>query len=303
MANPSSDSAASGLSISTVERDTGFSKDTLRVWEKRYRFPTPVRDQFGERVYSLPEVEKLRAVRRLMDMGHRPGKIVPLSLPELAALAGVGNGWPPCPEELLPLIDLIKAHRIEDLRLHLGQALLRRGLQSFLLETVVPMNRAVGDLWARGEFQIFEEHLYTEVLQAVLRGALNAMQRTGAPPRVLLATVPGEQHGLGLLMAEGLFAVEGCACVSLGTQTPVQDIVLAAASQRADVVALSFSAAFPAAQVWNALEEMRQQLPANTALWAGGGNAALAKRAAQGVTVIAGLGAIAQTVAAWREPV
>ncbi|MGA0116507.1 MAG: MerR family transcriptional regulator, partial [Burkholderiales bacterium] len=31
--------------IAAVERDTGLSKDTLRVWERRYGFPAPVRDQ------------------------------------------------------------------------------------------------------------------------------------------------------------------------------------------------------------------------------------------------------------------
>ena len=32
------------LSIAAVERDTGLSKDTLRVWERRYGFPSPGRD-------------------------------------------------------------------------------------------------------------------------------------------------------------------------------------------------------------------------------------------------------------------
>ena len=30
--------------IADVERDTGLSKDTLRVWERRYGFPLPLRD-------------------------------------------------------------------------------------------------------------------------------------------------------------------------------------------------------------------------------------------------------------------
>ncbi|MET1081887.1 MAG: MerR family transcriptional regulator, partial [Burkholderiales bacterium] len=29
------------VSIATVERDTGLSKDTLRMWERRYQFPRP----------------------------------------------------------------------------------------------------------------------------------------------------------------------------------------------------------------------------------------------------------------------
>ena len=29
------------LGIGVVERDTGLSKDTLRIWERRYHFPVP----------------------------------------------------------------------------------------------------------------------------------------------------------------------------------------------------------------------------------------------------------------------
>ena len=298
--NTTIQSGASELGIGAVERDTGLSKDTLRMWERRYRFPAPARDQFGERLYGAADVAKLRAVRRLMDLGHRPGELIALSLEELDALASETGARAPCPDALQPLLALIKGHRVEELRLDLGQALMRQGLQPFLLDTVVPLNRAVGDLWAQGEFAIFEEHLYTESLQGVLRGALGAMQRTGAPPRVLLTTLPGEQHGLGLLMAEAMLAVDGCACVSLGTQTPVQDIVLAADSQQADVVALSFSAAFPAAQVWDALREIRRRLPASITLWAGGGNPALSRGSAEQVTAIGGLDAIPRAVGAWR---
>ena len=37
------------VSIATVERETGLSKDTLRMWERRYGFPRPARDDNGER--------------------------------------------------------------------------------------------------------------------------------------------------------------------------------------------------------------------------------------------------------------
>ena len=53
--------------IATVERDTGLSKDTLRVWERRYGFPNPSRDSNGERVYTSEQFEKLRVLRRLID--------------------------------------------------------------------------------------------------------------------------------------------------------------------------------------------------------------------------------------------
>ncbi|NDG58046.1 MAG: MerR family transcriptional regulator, partial [Betaproteobacteria bacterium] len=75
------------LSISAVERDTGLSKDTLRVWERRYGFPEPVRDSLGERLYPVEQVERLRLIRRLMDAGHRPGKIMRMKPDQLQMLA------------------------------------------------------------------------------------------------------------------------------------------------------------------------------------------------------------------------
>jgi DNA-binding transcriptional MerR regulator len=61
--------------ISAVERETGLSKDVLRMWERRYGFPRPARDDNGERQYTLAETAKLRAVKRLMDIGVRAGRV------------------------------------------------------------------------------------------------------------------------------------------------------------------------------------------------------------------------------------
>ena len=75
------------LSIAAVERDTGIAKDTLRVWERRYNFPTPLRDKNDDRVYPADQIEKLRLLKRLLDLGHRPGRIVPLPIEALKELS------------------------------------------------------------------------------------------------------------------------------------------------------------------------------------------------------------------------
>ena len=76
-----------GFNIAAVERDTGLSKDVLRVWERRYGFPVPDRDVNGERLYPADQVERLRLIKRLMDQGHRPGKLIAAPADELTALA------------------------------------------------------------------------------------------------------------------------------------------------------------------------------------------------------------------------
>ena len=64
--------------IGTVERDTGIGRDTLRIWERPYGFPTPERNDKGERVYSAEQIRCLQRIRRMLDQGLRPGKVVPL---------------------------------------------------------------------------------------------------------------------------------------------------------------------------------------------------------------------------------
>ena len=263
------------LSIAAVERDTGLSKDTLRVWERRYGFPNPERDHFGERIYSIDQVDRLRAIRRLMDVGYRPGKIIGLSLEDLQALAeSVPQAAPIASEDqaadLDQLMNVLKSHEIEDLRRQLSQRVLRLGLARFVTELVAPLTEKVGDTWARGQLEIYEEHLFTESMQVVLRNAISTIPQPGNRPRVLLTTFPSEPHGMGLLMVEALLALEGCRCFSLGVQTPVWDIVLAAQAQDIDLVVLSFSPVMNPTLVVDGLTELRAKLPKSVEIWAGG---------------------------------
>jgi len=298
------------LSIAAVERDTGLSKDTLRVWERRYGFPRPQRDGFGERAYPLEQVEKLRVVKRLMDAGHRPGRIVEQPIERLLELGETRGAVPlalrgaalvPAPD-LRAYIDLVRAHDVDALRCRLVQAQLRLGLERFIAELVAPLNALVGDSWMRGHLEIFEEHLYTESLNGVLRSAIAALPppEAGARPRVLLTTFPNETHGLGLLMAEALLRLDGCRCVSLGTQTPVWDIVLAATAQRSDVVALGFSSVLTPSVVTEGLAELRGKLPRSVEIWAGGTAPVLSRRPTPGVTALPTLAQIADETRRWR---
>jgi len=293
-------------SISEVERDTGVPKETLRVWERRYAFPHPERDPNGERLYPASQVQRLRLVKRLLDLGYRPGKIMHLDGDALAELAAKAGAETPAPNtdapELRLALDLIKRHKVGELRQRLAQASLHLGLRRFVTDMVAPLTTLVGDSWAAGELAVFEEHLFAELIQGVMRNAIfTANQQIGpaAAPRILLTTVPQERHGLGLLMAEALFALEGAHCVSLGVQTPLGDIVRAARVHNADIVALSFSRAVsPRAAVDNVID-LQARLGDTAEVWAGGSCATLARRKL-GPQRVLDLDDIGGAVARWR---
>lgn len=293
----------SPFTISAVERDTGFSKDVLRMWERRYGFPKPGRDDNGERQYSAADVGKLRAMKRLMDVGLRPGKIIGLSLAELNAMAD--SRAPPRRDDLEPTLErdmlaMLTAHDVVGLSGGLASLLMRQGLQRFVLETVSPLNRAVGDAWMRGELQVFEEHLYTEQLQIALRGAINAFPRQTGAPRMLLTTFPSEQHSLGLLLVEAMVVPEGAQCISLGPQTPLMDIRRAAAAHNAHIVALSFSSAFPLRQATDGLAALRRDLPPQVTLWAGGEMTRRVRKTLPGVVLLPDLASAIGALRSWR---
>lgn len=259
------------FSIAAVERDTGLAKDTLRVWERRYGFPIPARDALGERLYSQAQLDLLRQVKRLIDQGARPGKLLADGQAGLhAALAeqSARPTLPTCPQ-FDELVALLRGHHSEALRSILQKWLGKQGLQRFVTDTVTPLNEAVGNAWMQGEIDVAEEHLYTEHIQNTLRAAINAQAAGGTRPRILLTTFPEELHSLGLLMAEAMLVPEGATCASLGTQTPIADIAAACRRGDFDIVALSFSAAYPLRQAREGVAALLGLLPPATELWVG----------------------------------
>ena len=179
--------------------------------------------------------------------------------PQPARQMQPGGESPSETEDVHPWLDLLRRQDAGGLRHALVRMINERGLARTLIEGISPMNVLVGQSWLEGRLAVHEEHLYTEVVQGTLRHAMVALQPPARPPRVLLTTLPGEQHGLGLLMAECFMVLEGCNTVPLGVQTPIPDLVNAVAAAQADVVALSFTAAQNPRDVRAALDQLRAQ--------------------------------------------
>lgn len=291
------------MRISEVERDTGLAKETLRVWERRYDFPQPERDEQGERLYPHTQVEQLRIIRRLMDHGFRPGKIVGKNLGQLQEmLDSISNQIVPVEQasRSVGLLKLLRLHRSLELRQALNRILALDGLKRFITETIAPLNRAVGDAWLRGDLTIPEEHLYTQQVQNVLRHAIQSQPCMDDRPNVLLATFPDEAHLLGILMVEALCLAEGAHCVSLGTQLPISDIAKYAQEGQFDVVALSFSGAYPAREAVRDLVHFRERLDPAIEVWAGGQALRNKQRRLTGVRVASELDVIPALIKSWR---
>jgi methylmalonyl-CoA mutase cobalamin-binding subunit len=291
-----------GLPIASVERETGLSKDTLRVWERRYGFPTPERDANGERLYAPTQVQRLTQIKRLMDRGHRPGKLLALDDAALIALDEARPGVLDTPNvlQLDNWMHLVKTHDSEALQRQFYREMAKRGLAGFVQDIVAPLIARVGEAWSRNELGIFEEHLFSQHLEKMFRTVLANMSPQHGSPRVLLTSLSGEEHTMGLLMVEALMVVEDVYPVLLGPQTPIDEIVRAAQIKQVDAVCLSFSSAYSPTLSAQGLRDLRQMLPAGIELWAGGYGVKAIRKPIDGVCLMPEFQDLYDGLAKWR---
>lgn len=283
--------------ISDVSRISGIPKDLLRMWERRYDYPAPTRDSHGNRIYSDKQLDKLVVIRQLVDQGKRPGKLVKLELPELNSM----QQQPQLKIDSKLLDELLRSGDASALHDCFHQQLLAHGLRSFIHRVMAPATARVGDAWSNGELAIHEEHLYTELMKNLVRQSLAEHLYEHGKPSVMLTTVPGEQHGLGLLMIEALLRLGGAKVISFGTEMPFRDIREAASTHKVNVIALSFSASFKQDDALVMLSGLRQMIEPGIGIWAGGSAFDSRDFTIDGVSFLDGLHGLERALAEWQR--
>lgn len=264
MANSKASTAEPTYPLRSAARLTGLSPELLRAWERRHRVVEPARTPGGTRRYRASDLERLRLLKAAIDAGHRIGALAGLSNAELEQL-GIATEAAPRDRlaEILAALDGAEAHRLLALQL---SAL---GAVAFARDLAMPLAREIGERWAGQRMRIASEHLATAVLRTLLGSALLPSATSLRGPRVVFATLAGERHELGLLMATLAAMGAGADPVYLGPEVPVEDLRDAVLRSSAAALALSIAAA-PASEV---LAALRASLPANVHLWVGGAGA------------------------------
>jgi DNA-binding transcriptional MerR regulator len=81
------------LTIEQISHLTGVSKSTLRYWEKSFNdFLKPGRTPSNRREYTLEDLDRVKAIKRVLEQEHLTAYGVRLRLPELFPPQGEGEG-------------------------------------------------------------------------------------------------------------------------------------------------------------------------------------------------------------------
>jgi DNA-binding transcriptional MerR regulator len=250
---------------------TGLSPELLRAWERRYRAVEPLRTPGGTRRYRASDLERLRLLRAAIEAGHRIGSLAALGNEELEQL---GSAIEAVPRDrlagiLAALDDLDGAEAQRLLAIQLSTL----GSVAFAREIAMPLLSEIGERWLGHRLRIASEHLATSVLRSMLGAALQPGATALRGARIVFATLGGERHELGLLMAALSAMGAGANPVYLGPEVPVEDLLHAVERSGAAALALSIVAQ-PTGEVTGRLAALRAALPPHVHLWVGGTGAA-----------------------------
>ena len=176
------------------------------------------------------------------------------------------------------LFQAVVAMDSDRMRWLLMESLGHLGWKPFLQHLVAQLLDRVGMAWAEGSIGIQQEHLVTEVLEDLLRERRLEFRTVPDRGRVLLCTLPGERHRLGLLMAALAYAAQGISTEMLGVDLPVASIAQAARTLRVDRVAVSLSIQSAGETTRRLLMDLQERLPSGCRLIVGGQGAARTRK-------------------------
>ncbi len=276
------------LSIQQLSQELDIGVDTLRAWERRYGFPTPERDYRGHRSYSVEQLEELKIVKKLQNHGLRPGNIFALSSvqrkAELGKMSTAGS------DQISALDQLIIAEP-DSIRATLSEKFQTLSLEKLIQKQLLPLIVALDHGWVSNRISIAQEHLISDILISLLSQHLQNNQPTAPNAHLLFLTINGERHKLGLYLSAALFQQHGINCTLIHEDLPISEIPELCQKMQAQGVALSFSQHYQDSQARKDLATLRQMLPTDKLIIAGG-DAVRKKFHLPGVLLCAELNAI-----------
>ncbi|MEX1164151.1 MAG: MerR family transcriptional regulator [Nitriliruptor sp.] len=228
------------LRIGEVSRRTGVAVPTLRAWERRYGLLTPDHTDGGHRLYSERDVDRVRAVQRLLEDGWNASAAArevlrapaPVARPTSISGAGQDGAAAELIARLERAIDGFDGPSADEI---VDATFARFEVPSAIDAVLLPVLRHLGDGWEDDPRIIAREHFATNTLRPRLQRLLRTRPRTTAP--VCLAAAPEtEEHDLGLLASAVVAADAGWRVHYLGARTPTVAMERASVDLSPDVV-------------------------------------------------------------------
>jgi DNA-binding transcriptional MerR regulator len=268
--------SAGQFTIKAVAQATGLTVETLRAWERRYEVVRPSRDGSGRRTYSAADVARLRLLRTATELGHTISRLASLGEEDLARLVAQSGGQA---RSTQPSRGQAFVERALDATVHsdptgveevLTSAIALLPPSEVIYSVISPLVREVGERWHRGAVTIAQEHMVTDIVRRLIISVSRGYLRTENGPCLVLATLSGERHELGILMCSWLAATRRYHTHYLGADCPADEIARFAREVDASAVLVSLVMPENAVPALEQLHQLSQCLRGECEVWLGG---------------------------------
>jgi MerR family transcriptional regulator, light-induced transcriptional regulator len=243
------------LRIGELSRRAGVSDHVLRAWERRYGLLRPARSEGGFRLYSEADARRVRRMQDHLVRGLSAAEAARAALADDAA-PGPATGPDGTPADVGAMAGELR-RALDAFDEPAAQAVLDRlvsdlSVTAILREIVLPYLAELGDRWKEGSASIAQEHFASNLIRGRLAGLARGWG-DGSGPRAVLACPPGEMHDLALMIFGIALNRCGWRIDYLGADTPVEELIRAAAARHPDLIVLAATRA-------QALEPLTSQL-------------------------------------------
>ncbi|MFN4244329.1 MAG: methionine synthase [Tepidisphaerales bacterium] len=162
----------------------------------------------------------------------------------------------------LTIEEALRKHIIDgerrDLTTRLDQALQKYTPLQIINDHLLDGMKVVGELFAKGEMQLPFVLQSAETMKAAVAYLEPFMERVESQTKgkIILATVKGDVHDIGKNLVDIILTNNGYTVINLGIKQPIDDILRAAETHRADAIGMSGLLVKSVAVMKENLEEM-----------------------------------------------
>ena len=253
----------------------GLSIPLLRAWERRYGIVRPERTASGYRLYDEPSIQRLRAMRRLVNAGWSPSQaarqietegtapdsdIAAAPGPQRAGASTGADSRVDVAADFVAAAAALDERWIETL---LDDLFASASFERVVDDRLMPALRALGEAWAAGTLSVGGEHAASNAVLRRLSASFQAAGLASADPPVLVGLPPGSRHEIGALAFATAARRRGIHVVYLGADVPRESWVEAVQTTRARAVVIAIPTAAdraPAEDVAKAVAQLGEGL-------------------------------------------
>ena len=219
--------------IGVLAATTGINPMTLRSWERRYGLLKPTRTNKGHRLYNATDVELVKRITAYIKRGVSVGKVkVLMQLANQEAIPEEQfSNWA---DYINKVFEAARNFNINKLEGIYNEIISLYPVEVISTRLFLPLLKTYqARILANYQGALAEEHFLANYIRNRLAAHFQQLASVSQGSELIFAALPGERHDFVLL----LFAIHcmnaGLNILSLGTNTPMDQILFAAQKKQA----------------------------------------------------------------------